>query len=63
MNKITCWYRYNKKTKEYEYNHFENGWVTADKPTPKFDSQKGWLKSEWKKEFRQLINHEVKETA
>jgi len=61
MNKITCWYKYNKKTEQYEYNHFEDGWVTVDKPTPMFDCQKSWLKAIWKKEFMYLVDNEVKE--
>ena len=26
MKKITLWYRYNERSKKFEYNHHEEGW-------------------------------------
>jgi len=32
MNKITKWYKYNPKKKQFEYNHYEDGWDNLSKP-------------------------------
>ena len=54
--KITCWYKLNDDGTT-EYNHYENSWVTVDKPNILFkDSveQKQWKNINWKKKFQGL---------
>ena len=56
--KITCWYKLNDDGTT-EYNHYENSWVTVDKPNILFkDSveQKQWKNLNWKKKFSILYD-------
>lgn len=56
--KITCWYKLNDDGTT-EYNHYENSWVTVDKPNILYkDSveQKQWKNLNWKKKFAILYN-------
>lgn len=32
MTKITLWYKYNPKTENFEYNHYEYGWNNGRYP-------------------------------
>lgn len=48
MKPITLWY---KEVKKYEYNHFEEGHSEGTHPKVKFETQNGWLKDVWKKEY------------
>ena len=32
MKQITLWYKYNPKTKQFEYNHYEDCWDHMAKP-------------------------------
>ena len=54
--KITCWYKLNDDGTT-EYNHYENSWVTVDKPNILYkDSveQKQWKNLNWKKEISRI---------
>lgn len=56
--KITCWYKLNDDGTT-EYNHYENFWVTVDKPNILFkDSveQKQWKNLNWKKKYAILYD-------
>lgn len=59
--KITCWYKLNDDGST-EYNHYENSWVTLDKPNILFkDSveQKQWKNLNWKKKFAILYDNTI----
>jgi hypothetical protein len=47
LKKITVWECLNDKGK-FEHNHYEEGHVIGDCPTPKFPSQKSWLNNKWR---------------
>ena len=56
--KITCWYKLNDDGTT-EYNHYENSWVTVDKPnilSKDSVEQKQWKNLNWKKKFAILYN-------
>lgn len=69
MQKVTAWSR--KVAREskthhpsyfiyrFEHNHIEDGWVQGLKPRPKFDSQKSWLNSYWKKHYCYITPNQV----
>ena len=62
MKPITCWYRqqFHKRGKPYEFNHFEDGHVTHDRPTPKSDAQAElWKGDGWMKEYAYLTKNNV----
>ena len=44
MNKITLWYRYNPKKKQFEYNHYEDGWDHLSKPLTIMNGGDRWAK-------------------
>lgn len=57
MEKITCWSRYNQKSRQYEHNHIEDGHTNAVAPEPKNSFQKSaWSNAKWKAEKGFLIN-------
>lgn len=59
--KITCWYKVNDDG-SLEYNHYENSWITLDKPNILCDTsveQKQWEKLNWKKKFAILYNNTI----
>jgi hypothetical protein len=49
MSQITCWYRFNKSTNSFDFNHFSEG----------FSSQNSWKNSLWKKSFAFLFNNTI----
>ena len=56
--KITCWYKLNDDG-TIEYNHYENSWVTVDKPnilSKDSVEQKQWKNLNWKKKFAILYD-------
>ena len=56
--KITCWYKLNDDGTT-EYNHYENSWVTVDKPnilSKDSVEQKQWKNLNWKKKFAILYD-------
>ena len=56
--KITCWYKLNDD-ETTEYNHYENSWVTVDKPnilSKDSVEQKQWKNLNWKKKFAILYD-------
>ena len=56
--KITCWYKLNNDGTT-EYNHYENSWVTVDKPnilSKDSVEQKQWTNLNWKKKFSILYD-------
>lgn len=64
--KITVWYKQNSKTKEYEYNHFENGWKANQIPNakpqpikPEFKAQNDWKNYTWLPKFGHLVNNKI----
>jgi len=58
-NPITIWDTFNKEKDEFVFNHIADGWADDDKPVPKFDSQNGWLKQEWRKSYAHLVEGKV----
>ena len=56
---ITIWEIFDKETEDFVHNHIEDGWAETDKPVPKFNSQKGWTKMEWRKEHAHLVDGKV----
>lgn len=57
---IICWYKYNSKKNEYEFNHienFKNG--VSNFPTILFKEQNSWKSFKWKKTFARLENKKV----
>ena len=56
---VTVWDRWDKEHEEFVFNHISDGWANEDKPTPKFDSQNGWRKCEWRKTFAHLVEGRV----
>lgn len=62
LKEITCWYKYNKKSDNYEYNHFEEGKKEEEKPNPikeTFKTQKEWKGFIWNKKIGYLIYNKV----
>lgn len=56
--KITCWYKLNDNGTT-DYNHYENSWVTVDKPnilSKDSVEQKQWKNLNWKKKFAILYD-------
>lgn len=56
---ITVWDTFDKEKEEFVFNHISDGWSDDEKPVPKFDSQKGWLKREWRKSYAHLVDGKV----
>ena len=56
---ITVWDTFDKEKEEFVFNHIADGWANEDKPVPKFASQNGWLKQEWRKEYAHLVDGKV----
>ena len=54
MKPITLWHKYNKQTKQFEYNHHENGWDHLCKPL------KSLIGERWAKEFAYMDGSTVK---
>lgn len=64
LRRVTLWYKYNTKTKQFDYNHLQNGWSNIKYPLPfneKFVNQKSWKNYKWKSAFAFLDNGEVKQ--
>lgn len=60
--KVTVWYRYSNKEKEWKHNHIEDGWTFGSLPTSKLDSQvKAWKGGKWKRAWGFLKNGKVEE--
>lgn len=54
MKPITVWFKKNDDGK-FDYNHFEDGHVTAEHPTPLHEShKKAWARGHWKSEHAYL---------
>ena len=50
LEQITCWYRFDKHTQSYKFNHWSYGWGLGLKPTPILeDVQEEWKSSKWLK--------------
>jgi len=63
-NKITLWYRYNKKKEKefFTFNHLENDWCLNSYPTPHcIEQKKPWMNGIWLKKFGYLKNGIVEE--
>jgi hypothetical protein len=56
---ITVWDTFDKEKDEFVFNHIEDGWNDGEKPVPKFNSQNGWLKQEWRKSYAHLVECKV----
>lgn len=53
---ITVWLKFNNDTQKYDYNHYEEGWLDAVKPTlPQFEKDK----SKWSGIKAYLIDGKV----
>jgi len=51
MKKITTWYKFNYKTKRYEYNHYEDDWSKGNNPIGVCKNQtKLWANNLWCKQ-------------
>ncbi len=62
MTHITIWSRWNNKTKEFDHNHIEDGWVETDTPMPKSDLQKAsWKDATWQRTYGTLESRVVNE--
>ncbi|MCK4897838.1 MAG: hypothetical protein KAS38_03620 [Anaerolineales bacterium] len=60
--KVTVWYRYNNKKKEWEHNHIEDGWTFTPIPNAQHESQvKAWKNGKWKRAWGFLENGKVTE--
>jgi len=60
--KVTVWYKYNNKRKEWEHNHIEDGWTFGSLPTPQHENQvKAWKAGKWKRAWGFLENGKVEE--
>ncbi len=57
---ITVWERFNTEEEIFEHKHIENNHSGDEKPKPKFDLQKGWIRSLWRKKRGYLENLVVK---
>lgn len=57
MTQITCWYRFNKSTNSFDFNHISEGFSSFDLPSPIFSSQNSWKNSLWKKSYAFLNNN------
>jgi len=57
---VTVWYRQNNKNKEFEFNHYEEGYdETQTVPVTDIPKQqKDWKKAKWRKKFGHLIVRE-----
>lgn len=58
---ITLWYCYDKESKEYSYNHYEEGHVTTLSPAIKVPNniQSKWPNHKWIKEYRSMFRLET----
>ena len=45
---ITVWLCYDETKKVFQHNHFEEGHLCNNFPTPLFPIQKSWLNKKWK---------------
>lgn len=67
--KVTCWYRYNKNKKTFEYNHLEYKITNDDIPKPfsdgnKYAMQNDWKNHKWTKTYADYVEHQIlNETA
>jgi len=59
---VTVWYRWNNENKDYEFNHYEDGWdESQEKPFSDISKQqKDWKKAKWRKKFGHLVERENK---
>lgn len=46
---LTFWYCFNETANRFDFNHVEDGHVITNKPIPKYELQKGWLKKTWRR--------------
>jgi len=50
LEQITCWYRFDKHTQSYKFNHWDYGWGLGMKPTAIIEGvQEEWKSSKWLK--------------
>lgn len=60
---VTLWYRLDKKTNQYIYNHIEHGWASVGKmkckPKPLFKTQQCWNQQTWRRDLVYLVNNKV----
>lgn len=68
MKKVTAWSAWNKKDKEFQHNHLEDGWIgltytplfgSIDIPEPKFPEQVSWFGKKWKKQYCYIDDNQV----
>ena len=54
---VTIWERYNKRIKDFEHNHIEDGFNDCDKPTAISKFQEGmWRNAIWRKSLGSLVD-------